>query len=106
MRWFVLAAAWFAFASCGSETSASEERATLRFSAIPDHDETLLRQKYAPIANGQRQSPINIEPAKCVFDSNLRANPLTYKYDPNKATSLVNTGMSAQIKYDSEGSSK
>ena len=63
-------------------------------------------QKYAPIANGQRQSPINIEPAKCVFDSNLRANPLTYKYDPNKATSLVNTGMSAQIKYDSEGSSK
>ena len=62
--------------------------------------------KYAPVADGKRQSPIDITNEDCAFDESLQQRPLEYKYDANKATSLVNTGCSAQVKYVSDGSSK
>ena len=62
--------------------------------------------KYAPIANGQRQSPINFTNDDSVYDERLRKRPLQYKYDAEKATRLVNTGSSAQVQYLSEGSSE
>ena len=62
---------------------------------------------YVSIATeGKRQSPIDIEPKNSKFDPKLLEPALKYSYTPNKATVLLNTGLSAQVKYDSEGSSK
>jgi len=61
--------------------------------------------RVAPAANGKRQSPINIEPAKAQYDPALAAKPFSISYDPSKAGKLLNNGHSAQVTFDSEGSS-
>jgi carbonic anhydrase len=62
-------------------------------------------EKYAPAAKGSRQSPINIVPAEAVYDAALAASPLKMVYDASKADKLINTGHSAQVTFDSAGSS-
>lgn len=54
-----------------------------------------------PVANGTRQSPIDIVTTKCQYDSNVQgANPLTTNYTPENELHLVNNGHSVlcQIK--------
>lgn len=59
-----------------------------------------------PIANGPRQSPINIVPKDAKYDSTLK--PLKIKYDPSNAKGILNNGHSFQVDYvdDSDSSSK
>uniref|UniRef100_A0AAQ4PDY9 Carbonic anhydrase n=1 Tax=Gasterosteus aculeatus aculeatus TaxID=481459 RepID=A0AAQ4PDY9_GASAC len=57
-----------------------------------------------PIANGPRQSPINIVPKDAKYDSTLK--PLKIKYDPSNAKGILNNGHSFQVDYvdDSDSS--
>ena len=66
----------------------------------------LVWEKLFPVVHGKRQSPINIEPAKCRYDRQLVTSPLEFKYDLHKVRELVNTGTSVQVVYDSENSRK
>ncbi|XP_075903834.1 carbonic anhydrase 1-like [Nelusetta ayraudi] len=51
-----------------------------------------------PIADGPRQSPIDI--AEASFDGALQ--PLTLKYDPSNSREILNNGHSFQVTYDDE----
>lgn len=51
-----------------------------------------------PIADGPRQSPIDI--AEASFDGALQ--PLTLKYDPNNSIDILNNGHSFQVTYNDE----
>lgn len=62
-------------------------------------------EKVAPAAKGKRQSPIDIIPAEATYDAALASSPLRITYDPKKSQKLINTGHSAQVTYDSAGSS-
>uniref|UniRef100_A0A4W5LYJ2 Carbonic anhydrase n=1 Tax=Hucho hucho TaxID=62062 RepID=A0A4W5LYJ2_9TELE len=48
-----------------------------------------------PIANGPRQSPINIICGQASYDSALK--PLKLKYDPSNSTDILNNGHSFQV---------
>ena len=48
-----------------------------------------------PVADGPRQSPINIVPKEAQYDSSLR--PLKLKYDPSNANGILNNGHSFQV---------
>ncbi|XP_041752097.2 carbonic anhydrase-like [Coregonus clupeaformis] len=48
-----------------------------------------------PIANGPRQSPINIITGQASYDSALK--PLNLKYDPSNSTDILNNGHSFQV---------
>jgi len=61
--------------------------------------------KVAPAANGKRQSPIDIITASAKYDETLAAKPFKVSYDASKAQKLLNNGHSAQVTFDSEGSS-
>ncbi|KAL1006949.1 hypothetical protein UPYG_G00079540 [Umbra pygmaea] len=50
-----------------------------------------------PIANGLRQSPIDIIPGEAVFDAALK--PLNLKYDPATSIDILNNGHSLQVTY-------
>uniref|UniRef100_A0A3P9AIW9 Carbonic anhydrase n=2 Tax=Esox lucius TaxID=8010 RepID=A0A3P9AIW9_ESOLU len=50
-----------------------------------------------PIADGPRQSPIDIIPGEAVFDAALK--PLTLKYDPATSIDILNNGHSFQVTY-------
>ncbi|XP_047446438.1 carbonic anhydrase isoform X1 [Mugil cephalus] len=50
-----------------------------------------------PVANGPRQSPINIVPKEAQYDSSLK--PLKLKYDPSNAKGILNNGHSFQVDY-------
>uniref|UniRef100_A0A8C7F466 Carbonic anhydrase n=2 Tax=Oncorhynchus kisutch TaxID=8019 RepID=A0A8C7F466_ONCKI len=50
-----------------------------------------------PIANGPRQSPIDIVPGEAAFDAALKA--LTLKYDPSTSIDILNNGHSFQVTY-------
>uniref|UniRef100_A0A668AQ08 carbonic anhydrase n=1 Tax=Myripristis murdjan TaxID=586833 RepID=A0A668AQ08_9TELE len=50
-----------------------------------------------PIANGPRQSPINIVPAEAQYDSSLKA--LKLKYDPSNSQGILNNGHSFQVDF-------
>lgn len=58
-----------------------------------------------PIANGPRQSPIDIAPAKASYDAGLK--PLNLKYDPSTCLDILNNGHSFQVTFvdDSDSSS-
>lgn len=58
-----------------------------------------------PIANGPRQSPIDIVPGEAAFDAALKA--LTLKYDPSTSIDILNNGHSFQVTYtdDNDNSS-
>lgn len=62
-------------------------------------------KKVAPIADGKRQSPINIVTKEAKKDDALAANPLKWKYVPANSKSILNNGHSAQVVVDSAGSS-
>ncbi|XP_056594404.1 carbonic anhydrase 2 [Triplophysa dalaica] len=56
------------------------------------------------IANGPRQSPIDIIPESASYDSSLK--PLTLKYDPSTSLEILNNGHSFQVTFaDDEDSS-
>uniref|UniRef100_A0A8C7HT27 carbonic anhydrase n=1 Tax=Oncorhynchus kisutch TaxID=8019 RepID=A0A8C7HT27_ONCKI len=48
-----------------------------------------------PIANGPRQSPINIISGQASYDSALK--PLKLNYDPSNSTDILNSGHSFQV---------
>ncbi|XP_026147905.1 carbonic anhydrase 1-like [Mastacembelus armatus] len=50
-----------------------------------------------PIANGPRQSPIDIIPAKASHDPGLK--PLKLKYDPSTCLDILNNGHSFQVTF-------
>lgn len=59
-----------------------------------------------PVANGPRQSPINIVPKEAQYSSALKA--LKLKYDPSNSNGILNNGHSFQVDYvdDDDSSSK
>ncbi|KAF6720264.1 Carbonic anhydrase [Oryzias melastigma] len=50
-----------------------------------------------PLANGPRQSPINIVPKEAQFDPSLK--PLKIRYDPRDAKGILNNGHSFQVDF-------
>lgn len=58
-----------------------------------------------PIANGPRQSPVDIVPGDAPFDGGLK--PLKLKYDPSTCLEILNNGHSFQVTFadDSDSSS-
>lgn len=50
-----------------------------------------------PIANGPRQSPIDIVPGQAKYDSGLK--PLNIKYDPSTCMDILNNGHSFQVTF-------
>ncbi|XP_049603455.1 carbonic anhydrase [Syngnathus scovelli] len=50
-----------------------------------------------PIANGPRQSPINIVPQEAQFSPSLK--PLIIKYEPSNSLGILNNGHSFQVDY-------
>lgn len=57
-----------------------------------------------PVANGPRQSPINIVPKEAQYAPSLK--PLKLKYDPSNSNSILNNGHSFQVDFvDDENSS-
>ncbi|XP_077470620.1 carbonic anhydrase [Stigmatopora argus] len=50
-----------------------------------------------PIANGPRQSPVDIVPKDALFSASLK--PLKLKYDPSNSTGILNNGHSFQVDY-------
>lgn len=59
-----------------------------------------------PVANGPRQSPINIVPNEAQYDSSLKA--LKLRYDPSNSKGILNNGHSFQVDFvdDTDSSSK
>ncbi|XP_059915813.1 carbonic anhydrase [Gadus macrocephalus] len=61
-------------------------------------------EKGFPVANGPRQSPINIIPNQALYERSLK--PLKLKYDPSNSSSILNNGHSFQVDYvDDENTS-
>ncbi|KAM6900345.1 carbonic anhydrase 1-like [Xenentodon cancila] len=56
-----------------------------------------------PIANGPRQSPIDIVPTKASHDQKLK--PLTLKYDPSTCIDILNNGHSFQVSFADDSDS-
>ncbi|KAG7231214.1 hypothetical protein INR49_012045 [Caranx melampygus] len=58
-----------------------------------------------PIANGPRQSPIDIVPGEASYDGGLK--PLNLKYDPSTCLDILNNGHSFQVTFvdDNDNSS-
>ncbi|KAK0148951.1 Carbonic anhydrase [Merluccius polli] len=53
------------------------------------------------IADGPRQSPINIIPSQAQYDASLK--PLKLKYDPSNSNGILNNGHSFQVDYVDDG---
>ena len=54
-----------------------------------------------PVANGPRQSPIDIIPTQTQFDHSLK--PLKLKYDPSNSKGILNNGHSFQVDFVDDG---
>ncbi|KAK1174086.1 carbonic anhydrase-like [Acipenser oxyrinchus oxyrinchus] len=50
-----------------------------------------------PIANGPRQSPIDVVPSQAQYDASLK--PLSIQYDPATAKGILNNGHSFQVDF-------
>jgi carbonic anhydrase len=50
-----------------------------------------------PIANGQRQSPIDIRTKACQIDNHLSAKPFHVNYSTEKDVEVSNTGSSIKV---------
>lgn len=50
-----------------------------------------------PVANGPRQSPIDIVPGEASYDAGLK--PLNLKYDPSTSLDILNNGHSFQVTF-------
>jgi hypothetical protein len=57
-----------------------------------------------PLANGQRQSPVNITTSKTKASSDLQVNPLRWSYVPENVKSLVNPGYCWRVDVNGKGS--
>lgn len=53
------------------------------------------------IANGERQSPIDIQRKSSKYDSSLK--PLSITYDASAAKNIVNNGHSFNVEFDDSG---
>ncbi|XP_051970512.1 carbonic anhydrase 2-like [Xyrauchen texanus] len=62
-----------------------------------DHNGPLKWFESFPIANGPRQSPIDINPNGASYDSSLK--PLQLKYDPSTSLDILNNGHSFQVTF-------
>lgn len=51
-----------------------------------------------PVANGDRQSPIDIKTEETKYDPSLR--PLNPNYDPASAKIILNNGHSTSVEFD------
>lgn len=51
-----------------------------------------------PVANGDRQSPIDIKTEETKYDPSLR--PLNPSYDPASAKIILNNGHSTSVEFD------
>ncbi|XP_008306375.1 carbonic anhydrase 1-like [Cynoglossus semilaevis] len=54
-----------------------------------------------PIADGPRQSPIDIVPGEASYDAGLK--PLSLKYDPSTCLDILNNGHSFQVTFVDDG---
>lgn len=54
--------------------------------------------EHFPIANGERQSPIDISSKSAKYDSSLK--PLSFSYDAGTARNIVNNGHSFNVEFD------
>lgn len=50
-----------------------------------------------PVADGPRQSPIDIVPGGAAYDAGLK--PLRLKYDPSTSLDILNNGHSFQVTF-------
>ncbi|XP_066512038.1 carbonic anhydrase-like [Hoplias malabaricus] len=62
-----------------------------------EHDGPAHWSESFPVANGPRQSPIDIIPSQAQFDPTLKQIKL--KYDPTTAKSILNNGHSFQVDF-------
>lgn len=51
-----------------------------------------------PVANGDRQSPIDIKTTEAKYDPSLR--PISPNYDPTSAKVILNNGHSTSVEFD------
>lgn len=56
-----------------------------------------------PVANGPRQSPIDIVPGDAAYDAGMK--PLRLKYDPSTSLEILNNGHSFQVTFADESDS-
>jgi len=56
-----------------------------------------------PIANGPRQSPIDIHTSEASYDATLK--PLKLKYDPTTSLDILNNGHSFQVTFADDNDS-
>eukprot|EP00066_Takifugu_rubripes_P029077 XP_011618343.1 PREDICTED: carbonic anhydrase 1-like [Takifugu rubripes] len=56
-----------------------------------------------PVANGPRQSPIDIVPGAASYDAGLK--PLRLKYDPSTSLDILNNGHSFQVTFADDSDS-
>ncbi|XP_051538368.1 carbonic anhydrase 2 [Myxocyprinus asiaticus] len=68
-----------------------------------DHNGPLKWVESFPIANGPRQSPIDITPKGASYDSSLK--PLKLKYDPSTSLDILNNGHSFQVNFADDNDS-
>ncbi|XP_053507549.1 carbonic anhydrase [Ictalurus furcatus] len=59
--------------------------------------------EHYPVANGPRQSPVNIIPSQTQFDSSLK--PLKLQYDPSTSKDIMNNGHTFQVNFLDESDS-
>ena len=80
----------------------------INFEIIHNYNETVVvgPDKWAvdfPIANGPRQSPIDILPGEAKYDAALK--PLKLKYDPSTSIDILNNGHSFQVTFADDNDS-
>ncbi|XP_039320569.1 carbonic anhydrase 13 isoform X2 [Saimiri boliviensis] len=63
-----------------------------------EHNGPIHWNEFFPIADGDRQSPIEIKTKEVKYDSSLR--PLSIKYDPSSAKIISNSGHSFNVDFD------
>uniref|UniRef100_A0A2R8MFS0 Carbonic anhydrase 3 n=1 Tax=Callithrix jacchus TaxID=9483 RepID=A0A2R8MFS0_CALJA len=63
-----------------------------------EHNGPIHWNEFFPIADGDRQSPIEIKAKEVKYDSSLR--PLSIKYDPSSAKIISNSGHSFNVDFD------
>jgi carbonic anhydrase len=57
-----------------------------------------------PLAQGNRQSPVNITTTSCQQSANLEKNPLRWTYVPENVKCLINPGYCWRVDVNGKGS--
>ncbi|XP_009575008.1 PREDICTED: carbonic anhydrase 13-like [Fulmarus glacialis] len=95
------------FCFCYTDANKNSSRSLLSHKAGRCHQFRLLLQCIAgpahwkevfPVANGDRQSPIDIKTEETKYDPSLR--PLNPSYDPASAKIILNNGHSTSVEFD------